>query len=382
MRQFDVRDTTVVLKFVKDTPVDGVELDPLHDKSTAGSDYFVEGVLPRSGLNFSNKISGSRNTVNEPAVENVTWAITDGRAGILNQALGLGQAIGLRVEVKTVKPSWLWAIFPVTWWPAPLAALRQGSATFAPPWPRVAIGCGWRSIPYMLEVKRRSNGKTFTVQLQHPRVDPSLFDLVVPPEHDNLAGPNVVPIVGSPNRVTRKGLDTAAKKWEPIFARLPHPRVAVLIGGASKSHSFSEDDARRLASALKDLATQGMGVMATTSRRTGDAQTKIIRETLEGANAYAFDGEGENPYPGLLALADAVLVTSDSTNMALEAAATGKPVYVVDIPGRGEKFDRLHETLRNRGIARKFEGRIEHWTYEPLNETARVAELIRRKIGL
>jgi mitochondrial fission protein ELM1 len=320
--------------------------------------------------------------VNDTAVENVTWAITDGRAGILNQARGLAEAVGLPVEVKTVHPRLPWTLLPVTRWPAPFAALGPGSASFAPPWPRVAIGCAWRSIPYMLAVKHRSGGKTFTVQLQHPRVDPALFDLVVPPEHDNLTGANVVPIIGSPNGVTRVRLDAAAKKWSATFEHLPRPRVAVLIGGASKSHSFSEDDARRFANSLKTLTAQNMGVMVTTSRRTGDAQTKIIRDMLTGANAYVFDGEGENPYAGLLALADAILVTSESTNMAVEAAATGKPVYIVDIPGGGAKFDRLHETLRNRGIARIFAGKIEQWTYEPLNETARVAELIRRRIGL
>lgn len=321
--------------------------------------------------------------MNETAVENVTWAITDGRAGILNQAVGLAQAVGLPVEVKTVKPSRLWALFPVTRWPVPLAALKEGSASLAPPWPRIAIGCGWRSIPYMLEVKRRSKGKTFTVQLQHPRVDPKLFDLVVPPEHDNLSGDNVVPIVGSPNGVTRARLEAAAKKWASTFERIPHPRVAVLIGGASKSHSFSEDDASRLANALKNLAAEGMGVMATTSRRTGEDQTRVLRAALEGRpHIYVFNGEGENPYTGLLALADAILVTSDSTNMVVEAAGTGKPVYIVDIPGGDAKFERLHETLKNRGIARRFTGKIEQWTYEPLNETERVAALIRRKIGL
>jgi mitochondrial fission protein ELM1 len=320
--------------------------------------------------------------VNDAAVENVTWAITDGRAGILNQARGLGEAVGLPVEVKTVNPHWLWAMLPITHWPLPFAALKAGSAKFEPPWPRVAIGCGWRSIPYMLAVKRLSKGKTFTVQLQHPRVDPALFDLVVPPEHDNLSGANVIPIIGSPNGVTRARLEAATKKWSPQLDRLPHPRVAVLVGGASKSHSFSEDDARKLAASLKNLTAQNIGVMVTASRRTGEAQTKIIRDTLESTGAYVFNDEGENPYAGLLALADAILVTSDSTNMAVEAAATGKPVYVVDIPGGGTKFDRLHETLRNRGIARTFAGKIEHWTYEPLNETARVAEHIRRRLSL
>jgi len=320
--------------------------------------------------------------VNEAALENVTWAITDGRAGMLNQARGLGEAVGLPVEVKTVRPRPPWTWLPVTWWPAPLAALGADSARIAPPWPRVAIGCGWRSIPYVLTVKRLSGGRAFTVQLQDPRIDPKHFDLVVPPEHDELTGANVVPIVGSPNAVTPDKLSAAAAKWTARFERLPRPRVAALIGGASKSHRFGEGDAQRIATQLKDLVAQGCGVMATTSRRTGERQSRIISGALVGENAFVWDGAGENPYFGLLALADAILVTSDSTNMAVEAATTGKPVYVVDIPGGSAKFDRLHESLKRRGIARPFAGKIERWTYEPLNETARVAAMIRSKIGL
>jgi hypothetical protein len=318
--------------------------------------------------------------VNDRAVDNVSWVITDGRAGLLNQARGLAEAIGLPVEVKTVHPRLPWTLLPVTRWPWPLAALGANSARIAAPWPRVAIGCGWRSIPFVLAVKRLSGGRTFAVQLQHPRVDPKRFDLVVPPLHDNLDGPNVVPIVGSPNGVTRAKLGDAAASWSGHFAALPRPRVAVLIGGASKSHRFAPEDARALAEKLKELCAQNFGLMVTTSRRTGDAQTRIIVDALTHAHAIVWSGVGENPYLGMLALADAILVTADSTNMAVEAAATGKPVYIVDIPGGAVKFERLHRDLQERGIARPFVGKIEHWTYPPLNETERVARLIRQKI--
>lgn len=320
--------------------------------------------------------------MNATALQNVSWVITDGRAGMLNQARGLAEAVGLPVVPKTVHPRPPWTLLPVTLWPAPFAALGQDSDRLTPPWPRLAIGCGWRSIPYVLAIKRASQGRTFTVQLQDPRIDPKHFDLVLPPEHDGLSGPNVIPIVGSPNAVTRAKLEGAAKEWAAQFSNLPTLRVAALIGGASKSHRFADDDARQLAAQLKSLAMQGIGVMATTSRRTGETQTRIIREALAGTNAYVWDSEGENPYFGLLALADAILVTCESTNMAVEAAATGKPVYIVDIPGGDPKFDRLHASLRARGITRPFAGKIEQWTYEPLNETARVALIIRHKLGL
>lgn len=320
--------------------------------------------------------------MNEPAVENVTWAISDGRAGMASQTRGLAEAVGLPVVAKTVHPRFPWTILPVTAWPVPFQALGTGSSAFAPPWPKLAIGCGWRSIPYVLAVKRLSAGQTFTVQLQDPRIDPGNFDLVVPPEHDGLNGANVEAIVGSPNAVTRAKLDAAANQWRATFDALKQPRVAVLIGGKSKSHSFGEGDARRLGAQLKDLAGRGLALMVTTSRRTGEAQTRIIKEALAGTRAFVWDGTSENPYFGLLALADVILVTSDSTNMAIEAAGTGKPVYIVELLGGDSKFTRLHADLECRGIARKFTGEIEQWTYTPLNETARIATLIRKRIGL
>ncbi|NOT42438.1 MAG: hypothetical protein HOP13_18330 [Alphaproteobacteria bacterium] len=311
----------------------------------------------------------------------MTWAISDGRAGMANQVRGLAEAVGLPVQVKTVIPHLPWTLLPVTMWPSPLSALDAKSSTFEPPWPKVAVGCGWRSIPYVLAVKRLSGGKTFTVQLQDPRIDTKHFDLVVPPEHDDLKAPNVEAIVGSPNAVTRERLDAAAAQWRAKFDAFKRQRIAVLIGGKSKSHRFDENDARNLADQLKDLAPR-YDLMITTSRRTGEAQTNIITNALAGTGAFLWDGTGDNPYFGLLALADVILVTSDSTNMAVEAAATGKPVYIVDLPGGDPKFTHLHKLLERRGIARKFTGEIAQWTYEPLNETARIAALIRRKIGL
>jgi uncharacterized protein len=318
--------------------------------------------------------------VNSQGTANVCWVISDGRAGILNQGLGLAEAVGLPIEVKTVHPRWPWTWLPVTAWPAPFRSLGADSATFTPPWPSLAIGCGWRSIPFMLALKRLSAGVTCTVQLQDPRISPQHFDLVVPPEHDELSGANVIATLGSPNRITPAKLADAAAQWRERFDKLPAPRIGVLIGGKSKSHRFAESDAEHLAGQLKQLAATGSSLIVTPSRRTGEAQTNIIRRALAGTNAFVWDGTGDNPYFAILARCDAFLVTADSTNLLTEAASTGKPVHIVDLPGSNAKFDRLHATLIQRGIARRFAGRIESWSYPPLNETERVAAEIRRRL--
>jgi len=319
--------------------------------------------------------------VNSLPLKNETWIVTDGRVGMLNQCRGLAEAVGLPWVAKEVHPRFPWTAIPVTSWPSPFLSLKAGSSRFDPPWPRLIIGCGWRSIPFVIEVKRRTNGKAVAVQLQDPRVPVELFDLVVPPEHDELTGENVVPIVGSPNIITPERLADAAGKWQPFFKPYPSPRVAVLIGGKSKSHRFEPADAQMLADQLRALSHQGYSLFVTASRRTGEAQLKILQESLTARTTFLWDGTGDNPYLGMLALADAILVTSDSTNMMVEAAGTGKPVHIVQLACTNPKFGNLIDRLAKLGIARRFDGSIGHWSYQPLNETARVAATIRRKLG-
>jgi mitochondrial fission protein ELM1 len=90
-------------------------------------------------------------------------------------------------------------------------------------------------------------------------------------------------------------------------------------------------------------------------------------------------GGGANPYLGFLGLADAIVVTADSVNMAGEAASTGKPVYVFDLPGRAAKFRRFHAALTAAGATRPLDGTpFAAWDYEPVNANPAVADAVRR----
>jgi uncharacterized protein len=318
----------------------------------------------------------------QPQNQKTVWAISDGRAGLEAQVLGLAEAIGLPFESKVVRPKWPWTMLPVTMWPKPFSALGAGSSAFEPPWPDMVIGCGWRSIPYMLEIKRLSGGRTLTVQTQDPRIRPDLFDVVVAPEHDRTRGGNVFAILGSPNRVTQAKLTAAAEEWRAQFEALPRPRVAVLIGGTSKAYRLTPGRMREIAEDLKALQRSGAGLMITTSRRTGTEQVRVLTEAMKGADAFLWTGHGPNPYFGMLGLADSILVTADSTNMITEAASTGKPVHILALLRGSMKFGRFHEALVDRGIARPYSGRLEKWSYPPLAETARAAGFIRARLGL
>lgn len=334
-------------------------------------------ILPPPPLR--NYISIKRNNVS-PIVAQSCWVISNGTPGMENQALGLADRVGLPVIIKRVHLTWPWSqIAPISFG-SPFGRQTSGSDALPPPWPRLAIGVGRQSIPFMRAIKDMSPA-TVTVQCQDPRTDLSKFDLVVPPEHDGLAGPNVFPILGSPNRITAEKLAGAKVHFAPRFEKLRTPRLAVLVGGKNRVYQFGAETARQLADTLTGLSKH-FGLMITTSRRTGAANTALIESALAvGADLWK-GGDGENPYLGVLAWADAFLITADSVNMACEAAATGKPVHIFPLPGRSTKFDSFHQALAARGISRPFDGHIGNWTYVPLDETGRAAMRVRELLDV
>lgn len=313
----------------------------------------------------------------------VTWVLTDGKAGTRNGALGLAEAVGLPVVDKHVASAWPWRWLPPALWPPGVLGVGPGGDALEPPWPRVLISAGERAVGPALEVRRRSNGATYCVHIQHPRVDPARFDLVTAPAHDRLAGPNVRVTLGALHRVTRDRIGAESARLGDRFSSLPYPRVAVLIGGANRAYRFGLAEAGDLGRKLAEMArATGCGLLVTTSRRTGLANEDLLRDCLAGLPVSFWDGAGENPYFAYLGLADAIVVTGDSVNMVTEACFTGRPVHVYRLPGRkGTKFDRFHEALMAHGLTRPFTGALGSWSYPPLDERTPLADEIRRAIG-
>lgn len=302
------------------------------------------------------------------------WIVTNGMAGFEMQAVGVAEALGLKPELKRVSPpaphKWM-----APWGPA------AANDSIAAPWPNIVIASGRQSIPYARRIKKASEGKTFVAILQNPKVDPAKFDLVWAPEHDQLTGSNVIATLTAPNRITPEKLAKAASELSQRYEALPQRKIAVVLGGPNKVYQFSSDDMRNIATALKKLAErEKAGLMVTTSRRTTAEATAVLREELISVPHDIYDALSDapedNPYPGLLGLAEAIVVTCDSHNMVGEATVTGKPVYVVELEGGSPKFRRFLDALYVNNVARQFDGLLETWSYAPLNATQEIAAAI------
>lgn len=310
------------------------------------------------------------------------WVLSNGGAGMLNQCVGLAEALGVSWTDKRVAIRQPWMSLPPWAWPMPLSAPGPGSSDLSPPWPDLLIASGRQTVAVAAAIRRASGGRTFTVQIQKPGIAASNFDLVVTPKHDRLEGGNVVSTFGGLNRITPARLEQEAAAFADTVAHLPRPLVAVLVGGSSKAYRMTEASCRDLAAKLRAMAEHDeVGFAVTASRRTGAANAAILKQALDGLPAVWWDGEGANPYLGWLGLADAFVVTSDSVNMVSEACATGKPVLVHDLPGGNAKFDRFHRLFREACMTRPFEGRLERYGYEPLAETAEVARIVRERMA-
>ncbi|WP_410474319.1 mitochondrial fission ELM1 family protein [Guyparkeria sp. TX1] len=320
-----------------------------------------------------------------PDIVNEIWAVTTGEAGMANQARGLAEAVaectGWPVAQKTIGMPRPWRWLPMHWVPRPLGKLSPDSDPVVPPWPRVLITCGRRSAAASIAIRKASAGGCFTVHVQDPLIPPRHFDLVVPPRHDGLTGPNVLPTRGAIHHVTPAKLDQAAGQFGAPFESLPRPWIGVLLGGSNRTMTLTPEKTREIGEQLASAARKSGGsLLITPSRRTGEANTRVLAETIQGVPHQLWQGEGPNPYFGILALADYLVVSGDSASMVSEAASTGHPLYVIDFGRYSKRLTRFHRELREEGVTRAFDGTLEQWDYAPVDDTQQVATAICERV--
>lgn len=318
-------------------------------------------------------------------INDTTWMMTDGNAGNRRQASALAAALGRHAHDWTLdaKPPWRWAA------PRRLPASGHAfGADFAaalhlPPAsrPGLVIGCG-RQAALATRLLRRPD--TRSVQVLAPRIPTRHWDLVIAPEHDGLRGPNVLTLLGSLNPVDDLWL-AAGRRDVPGPGALPGPRTAVLLGGPSDHARYDEADWETLLDQIAErVAAEGGSVLATTSRRTPPGVARRVRERLGWLPGLVWsdEGDGPNPYAGVLGWADRIVCTADSVNMVSEAAATPAPVFVAGLGGLSGRPRRFVESLLGRDRVRPLDAHLHPFSVTPLRETARVAAEVAARLDL
>ncbi len=284
--------------------------------------------------------------------------VSEPYAGLQAQALGLAEAAGLAPDIVELYPRRPWRWMPAAWWPAPLPAVGMNGS------PGELLFTAGGTAGVVGAALRRHGARV--VQVQNPRLALKKFDLVVANAHDGISGPNVIVTRTALHRATPARLRAAAAVWRPRFAHLPRPLVAVLVGGSNGRFRLERAEGAMLAADLAKMIVKDQpGVAITPSRRTS-----------------VWDMQGENPYFGLLACADAIVVTVDSISMLSEAAATRAPVFYAELPGRSRRIRAFVEGLLREERVRPFAGRLITWPVQPMDDTAMAGAEVARRLGL
>ncbi|MGF1619535.1 MAG: mitochondrial fission ELM1 family protein [Rhodomicrobiaceae bacterium] len=303
------------------------------------------------------------------------WIISDGVTGHLAITRGIAETLGLDAQIKQIEPR-----FP--WWhlaPNGPADPRTLRLLLAEPLPEIVIGAGRQTVPIIRALKRRG---AFTVLCQSPRAFGESADVIWAPVHDRLSGPNVIATLTPPHRFSPPRLDELRRSAPEAIAALPRLRVACLIGGPGAGYKYDASVIADLTGVLARISASAGCFLITPSRRTPPELLRAIDETTRPLPRILWNGDGENPYPHFLALADAFIVTADSVNMVGEACATGRPVHIFTPPGGRAKFRRFHQALQEHGATRplsKDVSALDEWTYEPLNAAETVAAEIEKR---
>jgi mitochondrial fission protein ELM1 len=305
------------------------------------------------------------------------WIITDGKAGDEQQCIGVAASLGIIPEIKRVAPRAPWS-FAMPWGPVdPAESCRAPHSALAPPFPMCVMASGRRSVPYLREIRKASGGGVFTVFLKDPRTGPDTADFIWAPLHDAVDGPNVFKTLTPPHRVSADRLSEARRAPDSRLDPARTPRVAVLVGGNGRHHHFTPGNIRAFADGLARLAAAGAYLMITLSRRTPPDLEAAVKDIARRFPVFLWDGTGENPYISLLALAEWVIVTTDSYNLVGEAAASGAPMLLFAPQGGHAKFDRDLAELKKMGVAFDFDGTLTGTPHAPLDSTPVIAGRLR-----
>lgn len=279
--------------------------------------------------------------------------------------MALAQALGAstREFVIALDAPWSWMAPRMRWpWPYALPGVLRDELNKPP---ALVIGCG-RTAAFATAMLRTHVPDCKAIQILDPRIPLRHFDRVIAPAHDALVGGNVITTLGALNPVATPWLNDAAQAHATLRATAA-PRLAVLVGGPHRDWAFGLDALERMLQSAADWQSRRHGsVWLTTSRRTPQAfEARIVefagaaaqRIAFVDSRATLFKGalptlDAANPYSGFLALSDALWVSADSVNLASEACATGKPVFVFEPERAHGKLSRFHSALAARGHAR------------------------------
>ena len=304
--------------------------------------------------------------------------LTQGMHGMISQVEGLAKALDLDFTHHTVELNNFWEVIPPKLTPISQNVYKKLNLNEFD----LIISCGRKSVIPSIHLKNTANKKVFNIHIQDPKVDLNHFDFIIAPEHDVLKGQNIISTKGAIHYLTKEEID---KHTDYLRNRLDSNKdyFLLILGGPTKHYEYSEKNIQIILNLFNDLVNKNnlQGIVIP-SMRTPKNIIELSKIKLK-QNTLVIETIDKKAYLSALSLAKYICVTCDSTSMISEAALTGKPIYFADIPTNkdDQRIRKFRELFSELNIIKKLDNTLENWNYQKLDETNRVASIIKQKIN-
>ena len=303
--------------------------------------------------------------------------LTEGMHGMISQVEGLAKALDIDFTHHKVELNSFWKLIPPKLTPVSNFTFNSIDSTDFD----IIISCGRKSVIPSIYLKKNSKKKVYNIHIQDPKVDLKNFDFIVAPEHDGLTGENVILSKGSVHYFTNEEI---INNHDYLSSRLNKQKeyLTLILGGPNKYYDYNDQNLTKVFDRIKNiLEKNNLQAIIIPSMRT-PKKTIELSNNYFGKDNLVINDIDKKAYLSGLSLAKYIVVTCDSTSMISEAALTGKPIYIAEIPAKinDYRFRRFRELFSNLNIIKILDEKVEIWKYKTLDEANRIATEIKIKI--
>jgi mitochondrial fission protein ELM1 len=304
--------------------------------------------------------------------------LTEGMHGMISQVEGLAKALDLEFIHEKIELNSFWKFLPPKLTPIKNFVFKNEiNHKF-----NIVISCGRKSVVPSIYLKNKFKNKIMNIHIQDPKVSLNNFDYIVAPEHDNLQGKNVLSSKGAIHYLTNGELD---KNENYLKSRIDSKKkiIAFIIGGPTRYYNYEEKVIDEIFLKIKNnfLNNNYQAIIIPSMRTPRNIIKKAQDYFVKGQ--VVIDHVDKKAYLSALKLADHIVVTCDSTSMISEAAITGKPIYVAQMPiiKKNERFKNFFKLFESLKIIRNLDTVVDSWSYQKLDEANKISTYLKNKLN-
>jgi uncharacterized protein len=304
--------------------------------------------------------------------------LTEGMHGMISQVEGLAKALDLDFTHEKIELNNFWKLFPPKITPIQNFVFKNKiNKNFD-----IVISCGRKSVVPSIYLKKKYKNKIINIHIQEPKVSLKNFDFIVVPEHDGLTGKNIITSKGAIHYLTNYELDENENYLKDKID-VKKKIVSLIIGGPTKHYRYDTEIVDSIFNKIENtFIKNNYQLIVIPSMRT--PQNVIDKaQNFFDHNQIVIPNVDKKAYLSSLKISDQIIVTCDSTSMISEAAITGKPIYVAQMPSikNDQRFKNFFNLFESLNIIKPLSDSVESWNYTKLNETNRIASQLKDKIN-